>query len=184
MSLPVRKNLGQQSQSPLYALHHKATGAYDDICDVGPKLLGYVVPPFQRAIKWSDAQMIRFIESMFYGISPGFYTYNSTYEIKENAFVGEDGKKHFRCGNWLLDGQQRLTAIERYWNNEWPVFNLCWADLSKEEKMGFLMGVTFIEYETKIPDEQGCRELYDLLAFGGVPHEESERALPFNGSEK
>jgi hypothetical protein len=122
--------------------------------------------------------MITFIESMHYGISPGFYTYNSTYHLKENEYVGSDGKTYFRCGNWLLDGQQRLTAISRYFNNEWSVFGLYWSDLSKEEKMGFLMGTTFLEYETKIADELGCRKLYDLYAFGGVAHLESERALP------
>ncbi len=184
MSLPARIYLGQQSQSPLYALWHKATGEYDNICDQGPKLLGYVIPPFQRGIKWSDAQMIRFIESLHYGIHPGFYTYNSTYQLKESAYTGTDGKTYRRCGNWLLDGQQRLTAIKRYFDNEWPVFNLYWRDLTQVEQRGFLMNNQFVEYETQIPDELGCRQLYDLYAFGGVPHDESERALPLNGSEK
>lgn len=189
MRLPKKIELGQLSQSPVYSLWHRFNSqgkeqTYDNVCDEGPRLMSFVLPSFQRGVVWTDAQMVRFIESLHYGVYPGTYTYNSTYHLKENRFVGADGKTYYRRGNWLLDGQQRLTSLHRYFTNEWPVFNLFWADLDRQEQMGFLMNAIFPEYETKFDDEFRCRQLYDLMAFGGVPHQEHERALPLNGQEK
>lgn len=184
MRLPPKLDLGQHSQSPLYTIWNSFKHPQESICDVGPRLLGFVIPPFQRPVVWTDAQMIRFIESLHYGVNPGTYTYNTAYHHRQNEFADDGGTTRYRCGNWLLDGQQRLTSLHRYFTNEWPVFNLYWSDLTQVEKSDFLMHRIFPSYETKYDNELDCRKLYDLMAFGGVPHQEHERALPHNGSEK
>lgn len=182
MRLPAKLDIGTLSMTPIYALHDRFSSAEKGLSneymmDKGPLVCGFVLPPFQRPFVWTDAQMVRFVESAHYGLPLGTYTYNTTYSIFENMRSDEDGRKYFVGNMWLLDGQQRLTTLERYFKNEFSVFGLYWSDLSRQEKLGFLMHTTFSSYETKIADELECRKLYDLMAFGGTAHLEQERAL-------
>ncbi len=182
MGIPDRLDIGTLYQTSLYALYHRFDAAEKNLSneflsDKGPKVCGFVLPPFQRDFVWSDEQMVRFVESAFLGLPLGTYTYNSTYEIFENMRTDENGQTYFQGNQWLLDGQQRLTTLERYFRSEFQVYGLYWKDLDRKEQLRFLMNTTFASYEAKFANEADCRRLYDLMAFGGTPHQEHERAM-------
>ena len=40
------------------------------------EVMGFFLPPWQRGLVWSEQQSIKFIESLWYGLSVGTYTYN------------------------------------------------------------------------------------------------------------
>lgn len=129
---------------------------------------GFPVPPFQRDLVWSREQEVRFIESAWLGLPLGTFTYN--YSGFTNNIPNE-------FNGWLIDGQQRLTTIERYWSDEFDVFGKRWSELEPKERRRFLFGTHFTHYESRLNDEGQIRQLYDLMAFGGVDHKESERAI-------
>jgi hypothetical protein len=68
----------------------------------GERRLGrFVLPPFQRPAVWTEAQKVRFIESIWGGLPLGSYVYN------------QPTRFHSPFDQWLLDGQQRVGAIHR-----------------------------------------------------------------------
>jgi hypothetical protein len=126
----------------------------------GERELGwFVLPPFQRPPVWTQAQKARFIESCWMGLPIGVYivnrpdTYASPFE------------------NWLLDGQQRVTAILEYVADEFPVFGHLFSELTIYDHRQWEMGTVFACLETNIENEAELREVYDRLAYGGTPHE-------------
>jgi len=134
-------------------------------------LLGTVIPPFQRPLVWDEGRMARFVESAWMGFSLGQYIVNDTM----NKPLDERGRYH-RTDRWLVDGQQRLTALKRYFADDFPVFGGLWSEVPARERRRFL-NTPFPRGIVSIADEGQLRELYDRLNFGGVPHLESQRAL-------
>jgi hypothetical protein len=128
----------------------------------------FPIPPFQRGRVWDRSQEIAFIESAWLGLPLGTFTFHTMDWEGPNAHP-----KPF--SGWLIDGQQRLTAIERYWADEFQVFGARWSELSKQEVRRF-MNIKFAHYEAAIWDEAKIRDLYNRLALGGTPHHSSERA--------
>ena len=124
----------------------------------GERYLGaFIVPPFQRPLVWSEGQQIRLIESIYMGLPIGALVYNQT-------SMGEP-----RCDRWLLDGQQRVTAIVDYLQGRLSVRGYRYPDLPGSERRHFdRMGVAVIE--TRITSEADCRDIYDRLAYGGTAH--------------
>lgn len=143
----------------------------------GPLLLGFVIPPFQRAVVWDEARMASFVESLVLGIAPGTYTFNRQMERTRKDAEGE----YFPHDRWLLDGQQRLTALSRFWNDEFPVFGHYWSQVPRPDQRR-LLNMPFPAFQTRFTDEAAMRELYDRMNFGGIAHEEHERA--FRGRDK
>jgi hypothetical protein len=137
-------------------------------------LMGHAIPPFQRPIVWGEDRMIAFIETLAMKGDPGTYSFHTS----DEAEVTPDGREYFPRDMWLLDGQQRLTALDRFFDDEFPVYGLFWSEIPAERKRGFLMGTTFAAYEVKNKSELELRELYDLKNFGGIAHEEHQRATP------
>lgn len=131
------------------------------------RVLGLGVPEWQRPIVWTDDQCIRFVESIWRGVSIGTWILNVTDQIGGPL----DGL--------VIDGQQRLKAIQRYIENDFPVSAkdgtaLYWRDLTEQEQRRF--GKTmFPWFETEINDENELKSLYNLHNFGGTPHKESDR---------
>lgn len=72
--------------------------------------MGYPLPSFQRPLVWTLAQKVRFITSIWAGTDLGSYLVNDTYLLE----AGPGGKAFRRLSEALLDGQQRLTAMEEY----------------------------------------------------------------------
>lgn len=125
----------------------------------GQRRLGaWVLPPFQRQAVWSEAQSIRFIESIWLGLPLGTYVYNA------------EDRPPYTYEHWLLDGQQRWRAIIRYVAGEFLVFGKYYLELSEIRHRRF-MQTPFAAIETKLDDLDRLQEVYDRLAYGGTPHE-------------
>jgi hypothetical protein len=140
--------------------------------DPGPWLCGYRLPPFQRPPVWTVEQAIRFLESAWMGLHLGTYVVNRC-----ERWTLKDGKpfKPHRTDLWLIDGQQRLRALDAYLSDEWPVFGYRWSELPQHEQRR-LENVTFAQSIVRESDEAVLRELYDRLNFGGTAHTEEQRA--------
>lgn len=126
----------------------------------GERSLGWMVlPPFQRAAVWTEAQKARFIESMYSGLPCGFFVLNRP-----------EGYDH-PFDNWLLDGQQRVGAVLGYLAGEFPVYGYRWSEIDPVDRRCFENSNAFGFLETKLTDLDEIREVYDRLAYGGTAHE-------------
>lgn len=130
-----------------------------DVLHEGERRLGaFVLPPFQRPPVWTEAQKVRFLESVWSALPLGAYVYNRSVDMNAPT----DG--------WLLDGQQRITAILDYVADAFPVFGYRYSELTVPERRGFeFRPITALE--TTIDDVAQLAEIYDRLAYGGTPHE-------------
>jgi hypothetical protein len=140
--------------------------------------MGFAIPPFQREHVWTDEQAIAFVDSARRGLPLGTYTFNSTMSMPEAKRLDANGKVSYFADLWLLDGMQRLTALQRFFNDEFKVEGKYWGEVDLVEKRFFLGDVHFAGYETNLVDETVMRLLYDSVNFGGTAHQEHERALP------
>jgi len=131
-------------------------------------VLGYPLASWQRPLKWTDEQSERFIQSVYAGIYLGQFIYNDSITSAPHL----DGL--------LIDGQQRLSAIERYLADDLAVTGAdgkkyVWSALTSEEQAHFGR-VGFGFQIVQIKDEAELKHLYNLLNFAGTPHTEDERA--------
>lgn len=177
--MPKRVELGKYSNSPLsqpiyYYLEYKKAEENSDIEQLDflnplrrRTIMGYVLPDFQRGLVWTQNQSVRFIESLWKGLSVGTYTVNI-----DNSYG--NGNPHLR--NILVDGQQRMWALQQYIEDYFPVFGLFYSELNDLEKRSFKNTTIWPCYETASNDEEYIRNYYNLMNFGGTAHKESERA--------
>lgn len=142
-------------------------------------VMGFPLPSWQRPLVWTDEQKISFIQSIWSGVDIGSYMVNDQYE-----FIGlGQAESHYReFSEILLDGQQRLAAIEGYVLNEFTVPDSVgaptyWMDLPRVERRRFC-SFHFARANIQSWDETQLRRAYDLRALGGTPHTEDQRALP------
>ena len=130
-------------------------------------ILGFPVPDFQRELVWTESQKISFIESIWYHYDIGTFMITDYQTDNDGIYV-----KYSDC---LIDGQQRLKAIEDYWNDEFKVLGYKWSELDFTDRRSF-NNIGFGHHMVYTLDETKLRETYDRLNFGGVAHKESERA--------
>ena len=126
----------------------------------GERMLGaFKLPPFQRPSVWMRAQKVRFIESIWLRLPIASYVIN------------EDDQDHlnYPCDDWLLDGQQRWTAIVGYVADEFEVFGGRFSDLTEVQRRKF-KNHPFPAIVTRNLTEQQCLEVYNRLAYGGTNH--------------
>jgi hypothetical protein len=131
-------------------------------------VMGYPLPRWQRELVWTDDQCIRFIQSAYAGIYLGLFIYNESMSRAPEL----DGV--------LVDGQQRLSAIERYLAGELAVpapdgSSYLWTDLTADEKAHFYR-IPFGFQIVQVHNEAELQHLYNLLNFGGTPHTQEQRA--------
>lgn len=158
--MPDVVNLGQ---SYSFLIGHIFTWREtEDDFENEPKIMGFRIPSWQRPLVWTREQEIKFIESAWLGLPLGTYSYNQ-------------GKYKSPFDNLLIDGQQRMMAIQRYLNDEFKVFGYCWCETSKVDKRSFQMR-HFHAYVTQTEDESYLKNYYNLMNFGGTVHKEGERA--------
>ena len=173
LSLPVKPALpdvllqGRRRECNIEYLTSSSTHA-DPTSDAERQLLCWVVPPWQRPEVWSDQQKARFIEGIFLGLGTGYYVVNE-------PDWDEGGSKPM--SGWLINGQQRLTAIRDFTAGRVEIFGgLRYDDLSRVDRMKRFAHVVFpcieIDYQA---DESRLRELYDRLNFGGTAHTPADR---------
>lgn len=134
-------------------------------------LFQFRIPPFQRPIVWTEEQCIAFCESAYRGYNLGSITVNKP------EWVGRGTTAHpHPYDGWLLDGLQRLTAIKRYFNNEFKVFSYYWDELDRIDKCRF-QNAPLPHAEVRIADLQQLKDIYNALNYGGTPHTEDQRAV-------
>lgn len=135
------------------------------------RLAGFILPPFQRPAVWTDEQKVRLIESIWEGYPTG------TYVVNRVPYVSGTDQT---CADWLLDGQQRWTAIVEYVAGEFEVFGHRFPELSALARRDF-RGRQMGEMETKLTDPEGCLRIYNRLCYGGTPHEPVPDDAPLPG---
>lgn len=126
-------------------------------------VMGFCLPTWQRGFVWTLAQQIAFIESAWRGLSLGTYTYNQ-------SGLGSP------FDNLLIDGQQRMHAIQCYLHDDFPVFGWHWSEVTIVDRRAWEMTVHFNSYVTETENEDYLKCYYNLTNFGGTAHKESERA--------
>ncbi|PSV00578.1 DUF262 domain-containing protein [Photobacterium kishitanii] len=176
--IPPRQQLGRHRAFDIeYLVHIKAKGEHKGCRWSGRSAMGLPLPEWQRPYEWDLTQQERFIESIYKDLYHGVYVVNST------DYVDSSGcPKKFSSA--LIDGQQRITTLERYLSGEFKVFGAYWLELSKAEHRRFLT-TPFHCIEVDIWDEMELRDLSDRLAFGGTTHKDEYRATKgYNYSEQ
>lgn len=138
-------------------------------------VMGIPLPAWQRPSVWTLEQKQRFIASVWAEVDLGTFLVNSWFEYADAEHVGTQVNS-----DCLLDGQQRLTAIQEFITNGFWVPDgqgqpRYWRDLTRTERRRFA-SMKFAEAHIKSGDEAVLRMVYDLRAFGGTPHEASQRA--------
>lgn len=139
-------------------------------------VMGLPLAPWQRQLKWSKEQSQRFITSAWSGIPLGSYI------LADSELEPGDAIKYAYMANCVLDGQQRLFALEQYLEDKLAVEDAAgrltlWSELDVAEQRWFGNRI-FARGTTPLASEAYLRELYDIMNFGGVAHEASERAVP------
>lgn len=176
--LPVPLLDGMQTTTDLELIMEPqdSTTRYAHMFEPGQaRLGGFFLPPFQRPLVWSDEQKVRFVESALLGVSLG------TIVVVDASSEPMRGPEMFaRTDKWLLDGQQRISALLAYRNDEIEPFagTECahrWSDLDVVEKRR-VWHVQIGVYKIRTSDEAYCREIYNRMNFGGVAHAEDQRA--------
>lgn len=127
------------------------------------RLFQYKIPTFQRELCWTISQEIAFIESIWLDYPIGNYMVNSIDDI--------DSDLH----NLLIDGQQRLNTLQRYFNNEFSVFGFYWNELNRLEISRFL-NRKFVCLQINETDLPKLKDAYNRLNFSGTPHNENKKA--------
>jgi len=143
-------------------------------------LLGYAIPPFQRPLVWSEEQKVRFVESAARGLHLGTWVYNDAMGFGMEQVEGREVMP--RTDRWLIDGQQRLNALDEFFDDKFPVFGLTWSQVPQTERRRFL-NQNFAAQQIQSSDEMELRRLYDRLNFGGTPHTPDQRAVPVEEDE-
>ena len=133
---------------------------------------GYPVPDFQRELKWSPAQKIKLIQSIWLNIDIG------TYLLTDGTMLADGTMRKF--SDMVIDGQQRLSALEDYFADRLAVPDVhgaqrLFSEITEVDRR-FFRGKTFSRCTVESYDEVYLKNIYNLLAFGGVAHEASERA--------
>ncbi len=135
------------------------------------RLMNLSLPPWQRPETWSEAQKRRFVEGIFLGLGTG------TYVVHQHDW-DEAGQPKPMSG-WLLDGQQRISALRDFLSGEMVIFgDVRFPDMPLPDQLRFKRR-PFPCHELDYTDNEVLlKELYDRLNFGGTPHTQAQRVLP------
>lgn len=165
--MPKRLDLGKQFSSTMAQCMGQFKEWEKDPSGVNPhgfrSVMGFNLPPWQRDLVWTLEQKVSFIESAWRGINLGTYTYNQ-------SDIGDP------LDNLLIDGQQRMNAIQCYLSDFFPVFGCRWSETTVVDKRVWGMTTIFGSYVTETKNEAYLRSYYDLTNFGGTAHKATERA--------
>jgi len=173
--MPSRLNLGSYMQSTMAHPLHMRRGAAENPEFYNPQglptIMGFVIPTWQRPLVWTEDQKVRFVESAWYGINLGTYTYQ-----QQDYDKHPDGSYTPSPYNgYLIDGQQRMSALQDYFDDKLTVFGYKWSEVDVTDRRSFEMTSSFSCYISRFQTEAEMIEMYERLSFGGTPHTEADR---------
>ena len=148
-----------QSDFPLdYLIQH----INDEIQDNGLQLNPY----FQRGHVWTEEQQIAWLEFFLRGgrTSRVLYFNNPSW----HRSVPEGAYNDYVC----VDGLQRLTAIQRFVNNEIKVFGSYYNEFTDKPRFSQTIKVNVNDLKT----EKEVLQWYVDMNAGGTPHSKEEIA--------
>lgn len=138
------------------------------------QLMSLVLPPWQRPSVWDAQRQRAFVEGILLGFPPGAIV---TVEPDWTSGPGRRAVVNKGSG-WLIDGQQRVTAIREFVQGRLSVFDgLGYADLPRAEQLRRFDRVVL----TRIclpndTDEAALKSLYLRMNYSGVPHTQKDLA--------
>lgn len=138
-------------------------------------VMGLPLAPWQRPFVWTEEQSRRFITSAWTGVHLGHYVLT-----EDRMKPGCTHVEYEFLGNCVIEGQQRLKALELYFTDQLAVPDksgklTLWSELGKQDVMRFKRTI-FGCGVVRESEERKLREFYDLMNFGGTAHQENERA--------
>ncbi|ASV44327.1 hypothetical protein PBI_SCTP2_312 [Salicola phage SCTP-2] len=126
---------------------------------------GFPLPEFQRPSVWTLDQKVSYIETIWCRQASGSF-----------VIVEEKPGSGLPFQGCIIDGQQRLEALEEYVNDEFKVYGYYWSELTNIDRRSFKLTRNIPVQSIRLYDESKLRELYNKLNFAGTPHKESEKA--------
>jgi len=139
----------------------------------GQEILGgYYIPPFQRPAVWTTDQSRKLIESIWLGLPIGSIIVSGA-----DLTMGETFP---HTADWIIDGQQRMRALDAYLKKGLTVFvgtphEHRYDDLERPQQRRLLStAVGFILLEEA--NEDALREIYNRLNFSGTHHSADQMA--------
>lgn len=128
----------------------------------GERAIGnLIIPSFQRQAIWSEKQQVRLIDSLLSGLPIGGIIINRVNDFKHE------------CCDLLIDGQQRMTAISAFFNNELEVNGLFFIEMEKKDQL-FFKTTAIPRAISELQTLEECEELYNRIAYGGTEHNRSQ----------
>lgn len=122
-------------------------------------------PDFQRGHVWTEEQQIKFLEFIFQGGKTGRVLYFN--DPHWHGVRVKSGYSDFVC----VDGLQRITAIQRFLNDEIRVFGRLYSEFEgKTDLMRHGMVVNINDLKTK----KEVLQWYIQMNAGGTPHSPEE----------
>lgn len=136
--------------------------------------------PYQRGHVWDEHQRLELVRSLFQGVPLGA------------VYLNRRGRAD-RVGYRVVDGKQRLTAINDYLTGALR-FPAAWVDpadiagtpgpdgtISHDDlAVGFRRALemenAFAVHETELHDEAAERDLFNRINFTGTPMSDQDRA--------
>lgn len=133
------------------------------------QIMRFVLPTWQREEVWTTEQKISFVEGIFLGFGTGFLVVNG------REWVGDEGTPALMAG-WLIDGQQRVSAIRDFLAGNYPIFgSTYWADIPRAQQVRRFLNEPFPQMEiVYIGHEPTLKDLYYRLNRGGAVHTDAD----------
>ena len=136
------------------------------------QLLSLVLPPWQRPSVWDVERQRAFVEGILLGFPPG-----AIVTVAPDWSTGSDGKVLVKPGsNWLIDGQQRVTAIQEFIEGRLQVFEgVLYAAIPRAEQLRKFDRVVLTRIELpSSTSEATLKGLYRRMNYGGVAHTQDD----------
>lgn len=114
-------------------------------------------PDFQRGHVWTEEQQVSYIEYLLQGGTTGRVVYFNN----PSGYSGD-----FVC----VDGLQRITAVQRFVNNEIRVFGSYYADFEGTLKNVFMLRINI----NNLRSRKQVLQWYIEMNSGGVVHTQEE----------
>ena len=118
-------------------------------------------PDFQRGHVWTEAQQVAYVEFILRGGKSAKTVYFNCPNYRSGA-----RPENFVC----VDGLQRITAIQRFLNNEIPAFGVYYKDYEDKLPLDIDITVNINELEKR----EDVLKWYIEMNEGGTPHTKDE----------